>query len=98
VVDWFFFLLPEFGENAKALWTKKFEKVPPKTHSLTYLQDRLEITTPGEFESFLFDLNSLSVPTRYPEDLKDMTKLFTKKKTMEILSLTKKILIWLKQM
>jgi len=60
----------------KAAWIRKFETVPPKTHSLIFLRDRLQITDmPDEkYDTFLMDLNSLSVPTRYPETLKEMKK------------------------
>ncbi len=83
----------------KAAWIRKFETVPPKTHSLIFLRDRLQITDmPDEkYDTFLMDLNSLSVPTRYPETLKEMKKLFTRERTAHILSQTKDIILWLKQ-
>jgi HEPN domain-containing protein len=83
----------------KALWTKKFEKVPSKTHDLEFLRSRLEIAFPDEKTTgFISYLNELSVPTRYPEKLRQMTKEFNSEKATSTIEQTKEILVWLKQM
>lgn len=46
---------------------------------------------------FLFALNKLSVPTRYPENLKDFIKEFNQVDTEKILNTSKKTLQWIKQ-
>jgi hypothetical protein len=44
----------------------------------------------------IFNLNRISIPTRYPDDLKKMQKDYNKKRTGDILDKSKEILKWLK--
>jgi len=46
---------------------------------------------------FVFTLNKISVPTRYPEDLRKLLEAYTKKRTEVILNLTKETQSWIKQ-
>ncbi len=94
-----FFCHLSLEKMLKALWTKKFKNVPLKTHSLIFLKDRLEIIFPDEKAGkFVSYLNSLSVPTRYPDTLRALTKEFNFEKPSNILAQTKETLQWLKQM
>ncbi len=51
---------------------------------------------PDDFYDFVFTLNRVSVPTRYPDDLQSMFKDYEKEKTKEILEKGEKLLTWLK--
>ena len=45
----------------------------------------------------LLRLIRISIPTRYPENLRKMQKDYNKKKTAEMIKKTEEILKWLKQ-
>ena len=53
--------------------------------------------TMGSDYEFIYILNKISVPTRYPEDLQKLFSLYPKDKTEEIFNKTKKLQEWIKQ-
>lgn len=63
----------------KGLYTKKFSQVPPKIHNLIYLIEKIGLKPPEEIYDFIFSLNRVSIPTRYPDDLKRMLKEYNQK-------------------
>lgn len=71
---------------------------PPKIHSLIQLTNKAELNPPEDIGHFLVSLDQSSIPTRYPEDLATVKKIYSKEKTEEILSKTKETLAWLKKM
>jgi HEPN domain-containing protein len=81
----------------KGLYAKKFQKDSPKTHDLSYLTKKIELKLPELFLDFLEDLNELSVPTRYPDELENLLKQYKKEVTEKILNRTKELLLWLKE-
>lgn len=81
----------------KGLFAQQFKKDPPKIHNLNYFCDKLKITINDDFQNFIDTLNTLSVPTRYPDTLERLLKDYKKEKTKKILEQTGKLLIWLKQ-
>jgi HEPN domain-containing protein len=81
----------------KGLYTKKLEEEPQKTHSLIYLIEKIGIQMPENLYDFVFSLNRVSVPTRYPDDLKRILKDYSKDITKEILTKSKDVLEWLKE-
>ena len=90
-----FFCHLTIEKGLKALWIKKFNSFPPKTHSLIYLIDKMELKPGSESQSFLSDLNALSVPTRYPESLAALSKDLNQEKVTTILLQTKLTLKWI---
>lgn len=80
----------------KGIYQKNCGGVPPKTHNLVYLAERVQIELPGELGDFVFSLNHAGVPTRYPDDLQRMLKDYTKEKTNEIVNKSKEVVKWLK--
>jgi len=81
----------------KAIFTDKAAKVPPKTHDLHYLCELMKLDLPQEVEMLFDILTDLSIPTRYPDQLKSALRQYGKKETKNILDETKKVLKWLKQ-
>ncbi len=81
----------------KGLYFKKTNEFPPKTHSLVYLLEKLELQPIPHSYEFIFTLNKISVPTRYPDDLRNLFKTFTKEKTETILNQSKQLQLWIKQ-
>jgi HEPN domain-containing protein len=81
----------------KGLYAKKFKKYPPKTHDLSYLTKKINLKLPKLHQDFLEDLNDLSVPTRYPDELENLLKQYKKNRVKKALSQTKELLLWLKE-
>jgi HEPN domain-containing protein len=81
----------------KGVYAKTLKKEPPKTHDLTYLVKNITIELPYGLGLFVDDLNDLSVPTRYPDELKGLLRQYNKLRTKKMLSDTKEVLQWLKK-
>lgn len=81
----------------KGLYAKEFKENPPKLHDLKYFYKKIKLDVSDDHKRFLNKLNELSVPTRYPDDLKRILKEYKKDRTKEILEQTKSALTWLKK-
>ena len=81
----------------KGLYARTIQKNPPKTHDLNYLCKIIDLNPPDELQKFVDNLNDLSVPTRYPDEIQKLVKQYSKKKTVDILESTRKGLLWLKE-
>lgn len=64
---------------------KKLKEFPPKVHNLDYLCEKTGINLPQEFQNFITSINKLSVPTRYPDDISKLLKVYKKRRTKDIL-------------
>jgi len=84
-------------KSLKALYAKKLGKNPSKTHSLVYLAQSLHLDLPEKIKEFLEILDSVSVPTRYPEELEKLIKEYTENKAKNILDESRETSRWLKQ-
>jgi len=82
----------------KGLYAKKFKKDPPKIHNLNYFCEKIDIEMESEKLDFIDNLNNLSVPTRYPDELERLVKDYKKENTGEVLKKTEELLKCLKQM
>lgn len=85
-------------KSLKGIFQKKFNDFPPRTHSLIYFVNKLQITAPEEIGKFLVRLDQVSVATRYPEDLAKLQSIYTQDTTRQILLETKGALTWAKAM
>ena len=81
----------------KGLYARKFEVNPSKTHNLNYLCEEMSLEIPEEFQNFMDNLNNLSVPTRYPDELEKLLKDFKKGVTKKIYKQTKELLKWFRE-
>jgi HEPN domain-containing protein len=81
----------------KGLCHKLEGKTPPKTHDLLYLVQRTRLSPPAKTTEGLARINELSVPTRYPDELKKMQRVFTARRTQDILAETREALKWLRR-
>lgn len=79
----------------KGLYHQRLDEVPPKTHNLLYLAEKIGLDIPQDLYDFIFILNRVSIPTRYPDNLKRMLKDYDKAKTDSILQNSKKVIKWL---
>jgi HEPN domain-containing protein len=81
----------------KGLYQKKLDELPPKTHNLIYLLNKIDLKPPENIARFLVKLNEASVITRYPEDLEKLKSIYTKKVVKDIISESKEALQWIKK-
>lgn len=61
----------------KGLYSKVLDDLPPKTHNLLYLLNKIGKRPGPELEKFITRLNTASVATRYPDDLAKIQEAFT---------------------
>jgi HEPN domain-containing protein len=81
----------------KGLLVKRTGEYPPKSHSLIFFVEKLGLQISDASYEFIFTLNKISVPTRYPEDLRKLFEAYTKHRTADILNNTKETQSWIKQ-
>jgi HEPN domain-containing protein len=81
----------------KGLLIKRTGDFPTKSHSLIYFVEKLELELEESVYEFIFTLNKISVPTRYPDNLRKLFTAYTKEKTESILNQTKEVQLWIKQ-
>jgi HEPN domain-containing protein len=80
----------------KGLYNHKLNEIPPKTHNLIYLVEKLGLNIPNDLYTFIFTINRISVPTRYPDNLKRTLEDYNKEKTGDVFQKSKVVLGWLK--
>ena len=81
----------------KGHFAKVFKKDPPKIHNLNYFCEIIELDIEKELRDFLDNLNDLSVPSRYPDELERLLTDFGKDETRHVLEETGELLSWLKK-
>ncbi|MBW6481039.1 MAG: HEPN domain-containing protein [Bacteroidales bacterium] len=84
-------------KGLKGLFNKRTGEYPPKSHNLLYFVERIGLVLTEGDQEFLFALNKISVPTRYPENLKDLINEFNQVDTEIILNTSRNTLQWIKQ-
>ena len=84
-------------KSLKGLFWKVLKIIPPKTHHLKYLIQRINIESNSRINEFIFDIDDLSVPTRYPESLNHILSSFKKEKTEEMINNAVEVLQWIKK-
>ena len=81
----------------KGLFIKRMEKAPLKTHDLEYFIGLLNLEMNESDLEFVSFINKLSIPTRYPENLRSMFKVYNQENTKNILEQAKNVQSWIKQ-
>lgn len=80
----------------KGLYIQKFNQTPPKIHNLLYFIEKIKLKPSAEIYDFIFSLNRVSIPTRYPDDLERMLNDYNQKSTKTLLRRSKEVLKWLR--
>ena len=83
-------------KSLKGLYSKKLHEVPPKTHNLIYLLNKIGKKPDQKMEKFITKLNTASVATRYPDDLAKIQSAYTEEITKEMIEKSKDVLKWVK--
>jgi len=81
----------------KGLYYKQTNEIPPKFHNLLYFVNKLKLVLSEYDLLFIGTINSLSITTRYPDDLREIIATFSTKQVSEILQQTKLVQQWIKQ-
>ena len=80
----------------KGIYSQRLRDLPPKTHNLIYLVEKTKLELPDDLYDFVFTINRVSVPARYPDNLERILQDYDMERTGEILHKGKVILKWLK--
>ncbi|MFH1441665.1 MAG: HEPN domain-containing protein [Candidatus Omnitrophota bacterium] len=64
---------------------------------MVYFLNQIELKPAESIGRFIIKLNEASVATRYPEDLEEINKNYTKVVVQDIIVHTKEVLEWIKQ-
>ena len=81
----------------KGLYLERLKEIPPKTHNLVYLVEKIKLLLPENLYDSVFALNRVSVPTRYPDDIQRMLKDYNEELTKKVIEGGKEALQWLKK-
>ena len=92
-----FFCHLSIEKALKAVYVFKIKKEPPKIHDLTRLAAIINLQGPGESLEFIDKMSAVSIPARYPEELKRVLKGYTKKQTELMVEESRKVVRWLKK-
>src|SRR5262245_24151050 len=69
---------------------------PPRTHNLYRLLELANINLVGDHTDIVAKLNTMSIATRYPEDVAALSTEVTRKVAQEYLTKTEALLQWLR--
>lgn len=72
-------------------------KEAPRTHDLQYLLKLTNLCPDEQAQGFIAELSNLGVATRYPIDFEKALSVFSKERTIAILSRTKETFEWIKK-
>ncbi|MEK7400488.1 MAG: HEPN domain-containing protein [Candidatus Poribacteria bacterium] len=80
----------------KGIFLLKLGVIPPKTHNLVYLINKIDVKPDKNIIKIIAKLNEANVVTRYPENIKDLQKDYTKEIVENIIKRSKEVLEWIK--
>jgi len=80
----------------KGLYYEELKEVPPKTHNLIALLEDIRISPPEEKKKCIVKINTASIVTRYPEELSEIKKQYSREVVEKILNETNEVLKWIK--
>ena len=80
----------------KGLYHQVLNEVPPKTHNLLYLLDKIGKKPEPGLQKFIVKLNTASVATRYPDDLAKIQAAYTEEIAQDMITRSKDLLKWIK--
>jgi len=81
----------------KGLYQERLKEMPPRTHNLVYLLNKIGVKPAEVIGRFVIKLNEANVFTRYPEDIDKLQKDYTKVVVKDMLIRSKEILEWIKK-
>jgi len=96
--DWCLFIGHLILEKVlKAYYVKIVNSTPPKTHNLAFLAEEAKLKITKEQGSFLFDVNTFNIETRYSDYKSDFYQKCTKEFVSENFTKIKEMYEWIKK-
>jgi HEPN domain-containing protein len=80
----------------KGLYATVLSDIPPKTHNLLYLLNKIDRRPERKLEKFMIRLNTASIATRYPDDLAKIQAAYTEDISKDMIAKSKEVLAWVK--
>ena len=80
----------------KALIAESAAAPPPRTHNLYRLLELANVALPQAHSDIVAKLNTMSIATRYPEDVAALAAEVTRKVAQDYLTATKECIQWLR--
>jgi len=84
-------------KSLKALLQRKAGRLPPKTHDLLLLLRKADMALPADLQAFIGQLSGLSIPTRYPDDLRVAVSMCDRKFAEHSVTMAAKVFRWFEQ-
>ena len=83
----------------KAYWQRSLGTMPPKTHNLAYLIEKVNLHSviPASMNDIIDELDPLNIQCRYPEYKDQINRIMNAEYSRKILLSTIEIFSWLKQ-
>ena len=81
----------------KSIYIKHLKVHAPKTHSLVHLSQTAKISFTQDLKEFIENLDEISIPTRYPEELDKILQTYGKPKADSVLQKARETILCLKQ-
>lgn len=83
----------------KAYWQQTLKTIPPKTHNLAFLIEKLNLLSiiPATLNDIIDELDPLNIQCRYPEYKDQIYRVMNADFSMKILILTREFFSWVKQ-
>lgn len=80
----------------KGLYLHNLREIPPKTHNLVYLLNKIGLRPDTHRSGVIAALNEANITTRYLDDIDRLQSKYTQGIASEILAGTKEILAWIR--
>ncbi len=81
----------------KGLYQTQTGEMPPKTHNLVFLVEKIGLKLSEDMYDRIFKLSRISIQTRYPEDLEKMQEEYNRNVTGKTLQESEDALLWIKK-
>ena len=80
----------------KGLYFRKLGVVPPRTHNLLYLLEKIEEKPSEDIFKFILKINEVQIVTRYPEDISEIQRMFSPDFISFSIEKSKETITWIK--
>lgn len=95
--DWALFIAHLILEKThKAHFVKDFDSVPPKTHNLVLLAEKVSLDISEDTIKYFDNINNFNIEARYPEYKYEFYKIVNKDMAVVNFNKIKDIYLWLK--
>ena len=80
----------------KAIYARKLEDVPPRTHQLVRMAEEIKLELSEEHKGFLRELSAYYIQSRYPDEMENMADGISVDLAKQVLERTEELIRWLR--